>query len=99
VDKWTPAFAGVTRLIRLDAFALANACLTYVHFWFYLLSIDSQRKAADGVDMERALETQRLKLLRVLAGLVLAVAFVSGAPLSRDFSRWARGVVASVLSR
>ena len=49
--------------------------------------------------MERALEVQRQRLLRVLAGLVLAVGFLSAGPFSQAFSRWARGVFSSVLSR
>ncbi len=49
--------------------------------------------------MERALEVQRHRLLRVLAGLVLAVRFLSAGPVSHAFSRWAREVLSSVLSR
>ncbi len=49
--------------------------------------------------MERALEVQRHKLLRVLAGLVLAVGFLSAGPVSHAFSRWAREGLSSVLSR
>ncbi len=49
--------------------------------------------------MERALEVQRHRLLRVLAGLVLAVGFLSAGPVSHAFSRWAREGLSSVLSR
>ena len=49
--------------------------------------------------MERAIETQRHRLYRVLAGLVLAIGFLSLAPLSQTFSCRAREVLASVLSR
>ena len=49
--------------------------------------------------MERALEVQRHRLLRVLAGLVLAVGFLSAGPVSHAFFKWAREVFSSVLSR
>ncbi len=49
--------------------------------------------------MERALEVQRHRLLRVLAGLVLAVGFLSAGPVSQAFSRWVREGLSSVLSR
>ena len=49
--------------------------------------------------MERAIETQRLRLLRLVAGLLVAVGFLSVGPVSRVFSEWACGFVGSVLSR
>ena len=49
--------------------------------------------------MERAIETQRLRLLRLVAGLLVAIGFLSVGPVSRGFSAWACGYVGSVLSR
>lgn len=49
--------------------------------------------------MERAIETQRLRLLRIVAGLVAAVGVLSVGPVSRGFSVWACGFVGSILSR
>jgi len=49
--------------------------------------------------MERALETQRLKLLRLLAGLAMALGLVSLAPAVSMLPRWIRSYVASVLFR
>lgn len=49
--------------------------------------------------MEWAVETRRLKLLRLLAGWLAAVGFLSVAPLAPAWTRWARGFLASVLSR
>ncbi len=49
--------------------------------------------------MERALEVQRHRLLRVLVGLVLAVGFLSAGPVSHAFSRWVREGLSSLLSR
>jgi len=51
------------------------------------------------VDKEQAIETQRLRLLRLVVGLVFAVGFLSVGPVSRGFSVWACGFVGSVLSR
>ena len=51
------------------------------------------------MDFETALETQRLRLLRVIAGLVVLLGFLSVGPVSRGFSVWVCGFVASVLSR
>ena len=48
--------------------------------------------------MERALETRRLRLLRLLAGLLLVVGFVSSAP-SSEFRRWIACAVTSALFR
>jgi len=49
--------------------------------------------------MERALETQRLRLLRLLAGLVFALALVPLAPAVSMVPRWIRSYVSSVLAR
>jgi len=51
------------------------------------------------VNFERSLETQRLKLLRIVAGLLFAIGFLSVGPVSRGFSVWVCGCVESVLSR
>jgi len=51
------------------------------------------------VDIERALETQRLRLLRMVAGLVVLVGFLSAHPVSRGFSIWTCRFVGSILSR
>ena len=51
------------------------------------------------MDLERAIDAQRLKLLRLIAGWLAVVAFVSGAPFSPEFPRWVRAYVSSVLSR
>ena len=51
------------------------------------------------MDFERALETQRLALLRLLAGLAVAVWFVSCLPVVSMVPRQVRSVVASILIR
>lgn len=51
------------------------------------------------MDIERALETQRLRLLRMVAGLVVLVGFLSAHPVSRGFSIWTCRFVGSILSR
>ena len=51
------------------------------------------------MDLERACETQRLKLLRFLAGLLAALAFVSVAPFSSALSRFVGGAILSLLPR
>ena len=51
------------------------------------------------MDFEQAVETQRLRLLRILAGLLAAVWFLSAYPVSRGFSVWTCRFVDSVLSR
>jgi len=51
------------------------------------------------VDFERTLETQRLRLLRLVAGLVLLIGFLSVGPVSRGFSVAICRYVGSVLSR
>ena len=49
--------------------------------------------------LERAIETQRLRLLRIIAGLLVAVGFLSVGPVSRSFSDWVCEYVDSILSR
>jgi len=44
-------------------------------------------------------ETQRHRLLRIVAGLVVLVGFLAVGPVSRRFSDWTLGFVGSVLSR
>ena len=51
------------------------------------------------MDFERTLETQRLKLLRIVAGLVVVVGVLAIGPVSRRFSDWTLGFVESILSR
>ena len=51
------------------------------------------------MDREQAIETQRRRLLRLVAGLIAAVGFLSVGPVSRSFSVWACGFVGSILSR
>ncbi len=51
------------------------------------------------MDIERTLETQRLKLLRIVAGLVLIVGVLAVGPVSRRFSDWTLGFVGALLPR
>ncbi len=51
------------------------------------------------MDFDRTLETQRLKLLRIVAGLVVVVGFLSVGPVSRGFSIWVRELVGAILTR
>ena len=51
------------------------------------------------MDFERTRETQRLKLLRIVAGLVVVVGFLSVGPVSRGFSIWVRELVGAILTR
>ena len=51
------------------------------------------------MDCERTLEAQRLKLLRIVAGLFVVVGVLSVGPVSRGFSIWVCGFVGSILSR
>jgi len=51
------------------------------------------------VDIEQTLETQRLRLLRIVTGLFLLVEVLAVGPVSRRFSDWTFGFVGSVLSR
>ena len=51
------------------------------------------------MDFERTRETQRLKLLRIVAGLFVVLGVLAVGPVSRWFSEWTLGFVGSVLSR
>ena len=51
------------------------------------------------MDLERAIDTQRFRLLRIIAGLLVAVGFLSVGPVSRGFSVWVGEYVSSILSR
>ena len=51
------------------------------------------------MDFERTLEIQRLRLLRLVAGLLVAVGFLSALPVSRSFSARSCQFIGSVLSR
>jgi len=51
------------------------------------------------VEMERALETQRVKLLRLLAGWLAVVEIVSVGPLRLELPGWARSFLLSLLIR
>ena len=51
------------------------------------------------MEIEHGIATQRLRLLRLLAGLLVAVAFLSAAPFSTAYRQWLRGFVFSVLTR
>ena len=55
--------------------------------------------ANDGVTIERTLETQRITLLRLLAGLAWLVVFASLAPAVSMVPHWVRRYVVSVLRR
>ena len=50
------------------------------------------------MDFEQALETQRHRLLRIIAGLVVLVGCLAVGPVSRGFSEWILGFVRSILS-
>jgi len=66
---------------------------------FFLVPHRFQQEANDGVDFEQALQTQRDALLRLLAGLFVAVAVISVAPIAPAWSRRVRSFVYSVLQR
>jgi len=51
------------------------------------------------VDIERTLETQRLKLLRIVAGLGVVLGVLTVGPISRWFSEWTLGFVGALLPR
>ena len=51
------------------------------------------------MDFERTLETKRLRLLRLVAGLIVLLGFVSVGPVSRVFTGAVCGFVGSILSR
>ena len=51
------------------------------------------------MEIEQGIGTQRLKLLRMIAGLLMVIVFMSAAPFSSDCRRWFRGFIFSVLTR
>jgi len=51
------------------------------------------------VDIEQALETQRHRLLRIVAGMAVLVGVLALGPVSRRLSEWSLGFVGSVLCR
>ena len=51
------------------------------------------------MDFEQAIETQRLRLLRLVAGLIVLLGFLSVGPVARGFSVSVCRFVGSVLSR
>jgi len=51
------------------------------------------------VDIKRTLETQRHRLLRIVAGLVVVLGVLAVGPVSRRFSDWTLGFVGEILSR
>jgi len=51
------------------------------------------------VDLERALETQRVRLLRLLTGWFAVVALISAGPFAVPLPRWVRAVFADLLVR
>ena len=53
----------------------------------------------DRLEIEHGIRAQRLKLLRIIAGLLTLVVLVSLAPFSCDCRRWVREMVFSVLAR
>ena len=72
--------------------------LTNVSNLFFLFRL-IQTGDQNSVNLEQALETQRYRLLRILAGLVVLLGFLAVGPVSRGFSEWILGFVRSVLSR
>ena len=51
------------------------------------------------MDLERTIETQRHRLLCIIAGLIVTVGFLAVGPVSRGFSAWTLAFVGSILSR
>ncbi len=66
---------------------------------FHLFAYCSYQEVTNGVEIERALETQRVKLLRLLAGWISVVAFVTAGPFVGELPRWFRSFLESVLMR
>jgi len=64
-----------------------------------MLFIGFLRKATDGVTIERQIETQRRKLLRLVAGWLAVVAFMTAAPFAPSWTRWVRALLSSLLDR
>ena len=51
------------------------------------------------MDLERALETQRARLLQLLAGWVVMLGFLSAGPLALPLPRWVRAFFATLVTR
>lgn len=51
------------------------------------------------MDLERALETQRVRLLRLLTGWFAVVALLSGGPFALPLPRWVRAFLSEMLTR
>jgi len=51
------------------------------------------------VDLERAIETQRMALLRLLSGWIAVVGFASGGSFVLPLPRWVRGFFDTLLTR
>lgn len=51
------------------------------------------------MDLERALETQRVKLLRLVTGWMAVLGFLSAGPLALPLPRWVRGFFEDLLIR
>jgi len=68
---------------------------------FFVLSVfpDFSAEGDDGLKIERGIATERLKLLRLTAGLLLAVVFISAAPFSSACRRHLQDMVFSILTR
>jgi len=72
--------------------------LTMFFFCSYKCPLFSAQRTNDPV-IEQAIETQRLRLLRIIAGLLTLVAVASMGPVSRMFPLHVRSFVWSILSR
>jgi len=94
---------------RNDAFLISNNappasarslfCLTCSQFSFYLFDNCSFAEMMTTVNLERALEMQRVKLLRLLTGWFAVVALITAGPLAVPLPRWVRAVFADLLVR
>jgi len=73
--------------------------LTYVLYSFYAVSGFPITKDTNDLQIEQGIATQRLRLFRLVTGLLIAVAFVSAAPFSRACRCWMCGAILSILSR
>ncbi len=73
--------------------------LTGQNFQGYLFAYCSFMEKAATVDLERALEAQRVRLLRLLTGWFGLVALMSVAPLAVPMPRWFRAFLSDVVTR
>ena len=79
--------------------ALSFLLLTRAEFRVYSFANCSLAEMARKVDLERALEAQRVRLLRLLTGWLAVVALMSGGPLALPLPRWLRAFFADLLIR